>query len=435
MANVLKNTAATELIAKMYLNERLADVHFVFKVNDEIEKVPANKNVLAALSPVFDTMFFGSLPENGDVPIPDADAGAFKEFLQLFYLGEMTLTMKNIETVVRLADKYDVLEHVNAFAVFLKGQLTLDNMCWGYQLAVNLQNEELVEFCEDKIARSPKKIFATDAFQRCDKSILKRIIELDLICKEIDIFDACLTWAKYACEQDDLDATKAENLRTQLGDCLKSIRFNAMKIENFSTFVMLNDGLFTPDEFKDIVLTLTAKGYEPKIFKPNPRRFKRNENEVLLCQRQAVNTPTNHLTGSEVAWFTSNQTVLLGEMCSAPTFNMHYIDQQNDAVNVTIAEINSEFPKKVLYEGSSKTWDLNRLKVSLLQPIMIKPHVMYEIRFAVLMGVGKSYYYGTWKPTVEVEDGLTFQFHRCPSHTSYDTSTSGWIQSLGVNRL
>ncbi|XP_055310676.1 BTB/POZ domain-containing protein 2-like [Sitodiplosis mosellana] len=432
MANVLKNTAASELIAKMYLNERLADVHFKFKVDDETQKVPANKSVLAALSPVFDRMFFGSLP---DVPIPDADAGAFKEFLQLFYLSEVTLTMENIETVVRLADKYDVLENVNAFAVFLKGQLTLDNMCWGYQLAVNLQNEELVEFCGDKISRSPKKIFATDAFQRCDKSILKRIMELDLTCKETNVFDACLKWAKHACEEDDMDATKAENLRTQLGDCLKLIRFGLMESEEFSECYMLNKGLLTSEEFEDIMLSLSAKEYKAKIFNNNPRCFTFNENDTLVCQRQAVNTPTNYLTGSEVVWFTTNQTVLLGEMCSAPTGNMHCINQQKDAVNATIAEINSDFSKKVLYEGSSKTWDIDELKVSLLQPITIKPHVMYEIRFAVLMGVGNSYYKATWKPTVEVEDGLTFQFHRCPSHTSYDTSTSGWIQSLGVNRL
>ncbi|XP_055314001.1 uncharacterized protein LOC129575098 [Sitodiplosis mosellana] len=342
--------------------------------------------------------------------------------------------MENIQTVVRLADKYDVLEYVNACAAFLKGQLTLDNMCWGYQLAINLKNDELIEFCEDKISRSPKKIFVTDSFERCDKGTLKRIVELDLTCDEINVFDACLTWGKYACQQNDLDATQAENLRTQLGDCLKSIRFNAMKIENFSTFVMSNDGLFTPDEFKDIVLTLTAKGYEPKIFKQNPRRFKWNENEVLLCHRQYTSYAKNYIKDSEVVWFTSNQTVLLGELYSASTGNMGYIYQQNNAVNVTIAEITSDFSKKVLYEGSSKTWSSEILKVALLQPIMIKPHVMYEIRFEVLMGVG-LHYEATWGPTVELLDGLTIKFHRNPSHTGYDTSSCGWIRSLGFNRV
>ncbi|XP_055309316.1 BTB/POZ domain-containing protein 6-B-like [Sitodiplosis mosellana] len=207
MAGVLKNTAASEACEKLYLNEEFADVHFVFNVDDEGEKVPANKAILAALSPVFKAMFFGSLKEGNEVPIKDADADAFKEFLQFFCLGGVSLTMENIETVVRLADKYDVLEHVNACAVFLKRELTLDNRFWVYQLALALKNEELIKFCEGKIINSPKGVFATDAFKRCDKSTLKRMLELDLVCTEADVFYACLVWAKHACEQDDLDAT------------------------------------------------------------------------------------------------------------------------------------------------------------------------------------------------------------------------------------
>ncbi|XP_055310677.1 BTB/POZ domain-containing protein 3-like [Sitodiplosis mosellana] len=278
MACALKNTAAFEGCEKLYLNEDFADVNFVFNVYDECEKVPANKANLAVLSPVFKTMFFGSLPEKGDVPIPDADVDAFKEFLQIFYLGKVSLTMENIETVVHLADKYDVLEHVNACAVFPKGQLTLDNMCWGYQLAVNLKHKDLIEFCEDQIAKSPKEVFTTDAFQRCGKSTLKRILELGLICDETDIFDACLTWAKYACERNDLDVADAVNLRTQLGDCLNLIRFGLMKIGEFSKIYMLHKGLFTSEEFEDIILILTSPEYEPKIFSRISRRLHMGSN-------------------------------------------------------------------------------------------------------------------------------------------------------------
>ncbi|XP_055316914.1 BTB/POZ domain-containing protein 6-B-like [Sitodiplosis mosellana] len=459
MANVLKSSAASELIAKIYLNEQLADVHFVFEFDDDVQKVPAHKLILASLSPVFHTMFYGSLKEGNEVKIEDADANAFKEFLQFFYLGEVTLNMENIETIVRLADKYDVLEYVNACAVFLKTQLKLDNMFWGYQLAVNLKNDELIEFCEEQIARSPKKIFATDAFQRCDKNILKRILELDLTCKEINVFEACLTWAKHACEKDELDATQAANLRFQLGDSLRSIRFSAMTIEEFSAIEMSNDGLFTPDEFKDIMFTLTAKAYEPKIFKQNSRLYKWNESDILKCDRRISDRDSaKRLKSSESVWFTSNRMVLLGEIYSASTngtnnkynhrnfnhhnFNQHNLDyQQIDAVNVTIAEIGSDSSKKVLYEGTSRTWDFHspsnqyRLKVVLRQPIMIKPQIMYEIHFSVLIDVSSFSYDGEWEPTVELSDGLKIQFHRNPFHMDYDTFSCGWIRSLSFNRL
>ncbi|XP_055313213.1 BTB/POZ domain-containing protein 3-like [Sitodiplosis mosellana] len=330
---------------------------------DEIHTVPANKTVLAALSPVFDTMFFGSLPEKGDVPVDDADADVSKEFLQLFYLGEVTLTMENIETVVCLVDKYDVLKHVNACAVFLKGQLTLDNICWGYQLTVNLENDELMKYCEDKITKSPKDIFATDAFKRCDKGVLQRILELCLMCKETDVFDACLTWARYACEQDDLDTTQAVNLRTQLGDCFKLFRFSLMKSEEFSERYMLNKGLFTSEEFEDVMLSLSAKGYKAKIFNQSPRYYPWDVDNILRCQRKTSGPePKKYIQLQEVTSFSSNKHLLLGEIQTSVTW---YGSSKiaGNKVDVTITEREK----------------MDQLKVTLPQPILIKPKRMYEV--------------------------------------------------------
>lgn len=145
MANVVKNTAASEVTAKLYLNDQFADVHFVFIVDGKTEKIPADKRRLACLSPVFEKMFYGSIKEGDEVKIVDASAEAFKEFLQFFYLDDVTLTMRNIETIARLADKYDVLERISACANFLKNQLSINNMCWGLQ--VNLFKQRNLLFC------------------------------------------------------------------------------------------------------------------------------------------------------------------------------------------------------------------------------------------------------------------------------------------------
>lgn len=74
------------------------------------------------------------------------------------------LTMENIETVARLADKYDVLQHVKACVEFITDKLTLDNMCWGYQLALIHKIDALIEFCENEFIESSKEILATEAF-------------------------------------------------------------------------------------------------------------------------------------------------------------------------------------------------------------------------------------------------------------------------------
>lgn len=444
MANVtVKNTAAFDACEKLYLNEEFADVYFVFEFDGDIQKVPANKLKLAVLSPVFKTMFYGSLKEGKEVRIKDADADAFKEFLQFFYLGELTLSMENIEAVVRLADKYDVLEFIKSCAAYFKTKLTTDKMVWGYQLAVNLKSEELIEFCEEKIAEAATKILATDAFKYCDRNILERILELDLRCEEKNIFEAALAWAKQACKDDGSDESNGLNLRNQLGDCLHSIRFSAMSVEDFSTIEMTNDGLFTRDEFRDIMLKLTAKKYEPKIFKQNPRpcKYQWNQNDILICKRQNLDwNQVRSVRGSEIVWFTTNQTLILGKIESVQTtgfqHDYHYINR-GDIANVKISEITGDSSTKVWYQAASIAWNHSdrNLQVSLTQPVTIKPNIIYEIRFAMLMGVRTLGYYAKWNPTIELENGLKIQFLKNPSHTDYDTSTFGWIQSLHFNKL
>ncbi|KAJ6641128.1 BTB/POZ domain-containing protein 6-A [Pseudolycoriella hygida] len=444
MANILKNNTASDVISKLYLNEYLADVHFQFNNDDDIQKVPANKFILAAVSPVFDAMFFGSLKEGNIVKIIDADVDSFKEFLQFFYLDKVTLTMENIETVARLAVKYNVLEYINACVTFLKTQLTIDSMCWGYQLGVFLKNEELIKFCEDKIGRSPMKVFAGNGFQRCDKSTLKRILNLNLNCREADVFAACLLWAKYSCKQNGLDEMQAENLKTQLGDCLHLIRIGAMTLDEFSAYEMnfvfvwglvsqahryrapmiLNDGLFTPAEFIDAMLLLTVRNYQPEIFNQKPRSLIWNEKEILKCARVSCNTPTRYVEKSEVVWFKSNQRVILGGFETAHTYHTSHISPSDEDIGISIAEIDENSTKKVLYNGQSNVSHGPIQKVILTQQFLIEPQTMYEIQLTVSLTSRNSYYLAEWCPTVNLGNGHIIQFHRNPAHTIYDTCTT-----------
>ncbi|XP_055310181.1 BTB/POZ domain-containing protein 2-like [Sitodiplosis mosellana] len=359
---VLDNGATSEAFAKLYLNEELADVHFKFNVDDKTQRIPANKANLAILSPVFRTMFFGSLTEKGDVEIVDASIGAFKEFLQLFYPREVTLTMEHIETVARLADKYDVLEYFNECVASLKDQLTLDNMCCGYQLAVNLGNEDLIQFCEDKIAKSTTDIFATDAFLRCDRVALKRLLKLDLACMEVDVFDACLSWAKHTCKQNNLDGMQPENLRNQLGDCLHLLRFGSMQLDEFCKRCMLHRGLFTATEYEDVMFSIASKEYQPTIFNRIPRHLKWDEDKKLELSRRTSNPePVKYVQLTEVASFSSNCLLLLGGFRT--TILPEYVPtKKSTQAKIIITEskdfkFRSDDSPRVLYRGTSEYWN------------------------------------------------------------------------------
>lgn len=106
--------------ADFFLDEQMADVNFIFKDALSTQKIPALKLILAAGSPVFKTMFFGSLPVKGDIRIIDVTSDGFKAFLQYFYLDELNLTMENVNEVMYLAKKYDINECLIACHQYLK---------------------------------------------------------------------------------------------------------------------------------------------------------------------------------------------------------------------------------------------------------------------------------------------------------------------------
>lgn len=90
--------------------------------------------------------------------------------------------------------------------------------------------------------------------------MLKRLLQLEtIICNEINIFDACLSWAKVACQRNDMDESIGENLRIQLGDCFDLIRFGTMDIMEFAIHASSCKDLFQLGEIKDILFTITNK--------------------------------------------------------------------------------------------------------------------------------------------------------------------------------
>lgn len=144
-------------------------------------------------------------------------------------------------------------------------------MGWAYQLALCINHDELSKYCKKEISLEPKQIFASESFHCCDAYTLQHILELCLATVEANIFKATIQWAKYACGIAGLDPEQVINLKMQLDDCLKSIRFGSMTIEDFHECYTPFKGLFTQDELDDIMMILNGTDAQPKIFNPTPR--------------------------------------------------------------------------------------------------------------------------------------------------------------------
>lgn len=236
-----KSLYASEVWRRQYLNGRTADAYFTFDNSDA--RIPAHKSVLSAASAVFDSMFYGPMAVNGDVPLPGKSPEAFKDFLQFCYLDEVELKPNSITDVMSLLHEYQMSDGLMLCGRFLADNWTIgdiDDICSFYDWAINLQMDEFQAFSERQIGKYSGKIFKSDGFLSCSFAVIARILELDvLLSEESDILGACLAWARHKCQQNGQDASDMQNVRDYLTDrstgenLLWKIRYGSIEHDKF----------------------------------------------------------------------------------------------------------------------------------------------------------------------------------------------------------
>lgn len=432
MDNPLKNPTAAKSMSKMYLESEFADVHFVFPNDDSARKLSAHRAILATASPVFKAMFFGPLKDGGNVKITDSNAKAFEEFLQFFYLPEVKLSIENIEEVLHLTDKYDMLDCFGVCATFLKANLTIENMVWGYQLAITLDNEELMKFCGKRIQAFASEIVKSEIFLHCSREVLKNLLNMNVLdCDEVELFNACIEWAKISCQKNGLDEMNAENVKNQLGTQFYSIRFAAMKQEEVANILQAKVVEFTTDELADIWCSKWAKEHESNFFNHHPRSklvFPWNANDKLVCAREYQSAQSDYkLQQQESTWFSSNDLILLGEIgfINVPRNWLYFIEIfEHDKDNFAEGE-----STKLLYTKNSDEFTIFTLD----KTIAIRPNKMYEIRLR-RASVDNDVISHTWIfGDVNLNEKIKITFHQNPLENN--STCRGLVYKLYFNQL
>lgn len=445
----LENKAACHASAELYLNEEFADINFKIDCNGEIHKVPANKAVLSVLSPVFKAGFYGLAKDqginNGEVQIYDATIDEFKDFLKFFYFNKVTISMENIEAVVRLADKYQVRDYVNSAADLLENKLTFDNMCWGYQLALMLGNDELKVICEKYISGYPNEIFKSESFKHCDQMVLTHILNLNsLACKEYDVLDACFEWAKVSCKLNGIDDNKPENLRKQLGECFELIRFGVMKSNEFTTHTESQIDMFSAEECKDLFYTTTNEKFKSSKFNQDPRSNPvyqwHDDKQLVGLIENTTSEKIIYLSNRTSAFFSVSYPVLMGKIYFHRLLKRNRCNPtENVNIDFKVSVIEHDDPSlKSWYRNISSSeiryyYDVKPPQIpyiTLSQPIVINPNKMYQIVWETSTSdYSEHFYYPSSSSDVTIDSSITVKFH---SH--YNDST-GLLSRLCFNRL
>ncbi|GLH07110.1 Uncharacterized protein GBIM_12643 [Gryllus bimaculatus] len=88
-----------------------SDCEFLVGKDDNKRSFQASALMLARVSPVFETMFFGELRQTSPVPVPDVQPDAFYKMLQFAYGCELHLgSQEEVMDLYYVADKYLVAD-------------------------------------------------------------------------------------------------------------------------------------------------------------------------------------------------------------------------------------------------------------------------------------------------------------------------------------
>lgn len=445
-SKTVKSEKSNDIMRKMYGNSETADVNFIFASNGHQVRIPAHKSVLAQGSTVFYTMFFGELREIGDVSIEDVVAEAFNEFLQFFYLNEITLTKEYIAEVLYLSNKYDLQVGSLKCEQFLEEILDARTMCWGYQLAILYDLQNLCLFCDQKIAFETKSILKSESFVKCSRDVLQKILSMNhLNCTEIDIFDSCMKWAEFQYSKENYskdlssktfgvnEPTSIENQKLILGDLFELIRFPTMSAEQFSACLENRDGMLSSDEIADIKSHIT-QGCPLVVasrFNQNKRLWKlpKWSDNVLYCRRfEYGSDPDSDNDTDDDEYtdlykegslsFSSNKQIILRGMaterikpyrCRSFTCLLQAKFEIWTKPHVGLYE-----PYQFLFGHLEKLRTDCRNYIKFSEPIVISPCYYYEIRITFIDDTTDMYINSNIeaeKSTVQLEHGIEIKFN------------------------
>lgn len=384
-------------LSSIYLDESVSDVTFVCGPEDcdNPENVPAHRLVLAMHSPVFKTMFFGSIPEKPIIRLTDATGEGFREFLEVFYKDEVNPTIENAAEVIYLLKKYELHERIDFYSEFLQRTLTKDDMGYCFELAMRFDLLELKDFCGSKIVTDEN---GSEVFNFCSKNVMETILqqeELKQYGKEV--FLGCFQWARNAIklENDTKNEPTLSEIRDQMSTFFDLIEFGSMDSDVIKMMLYEFNELFTRKDFATIHMILASK--YSRTIDDSPFAHPPIIEHLDYDFDSSFSHQKNSISKNDVISFQSREKILFyGYKYARPiqndlgvpynlwlTLTKKSSDKEN---NIVLLRKRLEIIPKL----SVITDKLEKVYVKKL--IMIEPNVNYEVRVMPSHCVAEKYY-------------------------------------------
>jgi hypothetical protein len=221
----------SEVFGSLLGQERFSDV--TFHVGDK--KFPAHRLVLAACSPVFELMLFPldaagqpSVAADGpvQVTIKNVEPEAFASLLKCCYTDEVDVDASNVQSLIKLAGKYQVAKLKAACAELLEGDVNKDNALDLFILGPTLLGQD--DFALSFIEENAEEVLASPSITKLPKDRLEVLLKSDkLACDEMIVFGAVQRWVAEQEKKEGWD-------RKQGLEVLKHVRFPTMEVSDIA---------------------------------------------------------------------------------------------------------------------------------------------------------------------------------------------------------
>ncbi|XP_058824702.1 BTB/POZ domain-containing protein 2-like [Topomyia yanbarensis] len=178
----------------------MSDCEFLVGKGSEGQKVKAHKFVLAMVSPVFDTMFYGALSTKNDEPIrvSDIDLHEFKKLMTYIYMDHLGIaSVSEAMNLYYAAKKYMLPRAVAECITYLQSNQVVDSVCQVYEFAKFYDESKLMSICLTIMCDQTSTVITGSGFLDADLSTIITILnQNDLtIDSELDLFKAIKRYA------------------------------------------------------------------------------------------------------------------------------------------------------------------------------------------------------------------------------------------------
>ncbi|VDI68392.1 Hypothetical predicted protein [Mytilus galloprovincialis] len=405
------NKPLPECMMFMLQNEIMCDV--TLRVGHESTLIKAHKYMLSSRSAVFHTMFEGSLPEKGEITIPDIEENTFRDILKYIYCDQITITNDNVKEILYAADKYMLAAVKRGCETVLKQTAQSEHATKALQTAYQHNLSDIQRESLGYIEINTKECLLSEYALSLSRDCLRLILNSGYLnCTETDICHFIIKWGEHQCTLANLEPSGG-NIRDVLGDNLYMIRFQDVDMKLFSKKVAIS-GLLTNDE--TVSIYQSHFGEESKLFS-NSKRIPVTQRETFKVNRyEQISQPMSTRGIQSIIFLSDNDIWLKGVDIFLPYVEQSYgyhNSTGNVSNNVDISiQILNDSNEEIIRHDQRMTYGPNYDKVmeaNFSKPIHINSRRDYTIQ---MNGMFDQTYYGIncEESVTEPQSGVTLQF-------------------------